>query len=151
VGAPLKRFSPSLGRRNIPINVRTLELTTCILPVLTLGREARGVDLTSGVNRLQTILNQCLRRLVGVGEKAPWVVTTPLVWELGLAPIEAMAVAARSGAFLKAPILNTCISKLISQPSPMCLSTWTSRTLRWVDRFARASTELAQGVRVPHP
>jgi hypothetical protein len=53
-----------VGGRDIPINVRTSMLKTyCILPVLAYGCEVWGMD---GVNRLQTILNQCLRRLVGV-------------------------------------------------------------------------------------
>ena len=138
-----------LGGRDIPINVRTSVLKTCILPVLTYGCEVWGMDSTSGVNRLQTILNQCLRRLVGVGAKAPGVATAPLLRELGIAPIEAMAAAARTRAFLKAPTLNTCISDLVRQPSRMRPNTWTSGTVRWLDRFARASAELAQNVRVP--
>jgi hypothetical protein len=50
--------------RDIPINVRTSVLKTCILPVLTYGCEVWGMDSTSGDNKLQTILNQCLMRLV---------------------------------------------------------------------------------------
>jgi hypothetical protein len=44
-----------LGGRDIPINERTSVLKTCILLVLTYGREVRGVDSTSGVNILQTL------------------------------------------------------------------------------------------------
>jgi hypothetical protein len=44
-----------LGGRDIPINVRTSVLKTCILPVLTYGCEVWEMDSTSGVNRLQTI------------------------------------------------------------------------------------------------
>jgi hypothetical protein len=96
------------------------------------------------------MINQCLRRLVGVGAKAPGVATAPLLRdELGIAPIEAMAATAMTRAFLKAPTLNTCISDLVRQPSRMRPSTWTSGTVRWLDRFARASAELAQNVRVP--
>jgi hypothetical protein len=77
-----------LGGRDIPINnVRYPVLKTCILPVLTHGCEVWGMDTTSGVNRLQTLLNQYLRRLIGVGAKAHGVATTPLLRELGIAPI----------------------------------------------------------------
>jgi hypothetical protein len=107
------------------------------------------MDSTSGVNRLQTTLSQCLRRLVGVGAKAHGVATTPLLRGLGIAPTEAMAVAARTRAFLKAPTLNTCISNLVRQPSRMRPNTCTYGTVRWLDRFARTSAELAQNVRVP--
>jgi hypothetical protein len=100
-----------LGGRDIPIHVRTSMLKTCILPVLTYGCEVWGIDSTSGVNRLQIVLNQCLRRLVGVGAKAHGVATTPLLRELGIAHIEVMAETARNRAFL-----NTCISDLVRQP-----------------------------------
>jgi hypothetical protein len=113
------------------------------------GVKYGGMDSTSGVNRLQTMLNQCLRRLVGVGAKGPWVATTLLLRELGIASIKAVAAAARTRAFLKAPTLNTYISDLVRQPSRMCPNTWTSGTVRWMDRFARASAELAQNIRVP--
>jgi hypothetical protein len=101
------------------------------------------------VNRLQTILNQCLRRLVWVGAKAPGVATSPLLRELGITPIEAMTAAARNRAFLKAPTLNACISDLVRQPRRMQPNAWTFGTMWWLDRFARASAELAQNVRVP--
>ena len=84
-----------------------------------------------------------------MGAKAPGVATAPLLRELGIAPIEAMGAAARTRAFLKAPTLNTCISDLVRQPSRMLPNTWTSGTVRWLDRFARASAELAQNLRVP--
>jgi hypothetical protein len=138
-----------LGGRDIPINVRTSVLKTCILPVLTYGCKVWGMDSTSGANRLQTISSHCLRRLVGVGAKAPRVATAPLLRELGIAPIEGVAAAARTRSFLKAPTLNTFISDLVRHPSRMHRNTWTSETVRWLDRFARASAELAQNVRVP--
>jgi hypothetical protein len=59
-----------------------------------------------------------------------------------------MAATASTRAFLKAPTLNTCISDIVRQPSRMRPNAWTSRTVRWLDRFARASAELAQNVRV---
>jgi hypothetical protein len=108
-----------------------------------------GIDSTSGVNRLQTILNQRLRRLVGVGAKTHGVARAPLLQEPRIAPIEAMATSASTRAFLQAPNLNTCISDMVRQPSCMRPNTWTSGTLRWLDRFARASADLAQSVRVP--
>jgi hypothetical protein len=80
-----------------------------------------------------------------VGEKAPGVDTAPLLRELGIAPIEAMAAPARIRAFLKAPTVITCISDMVRHPSRMRPNTW---TVRWLDRFARASAELAQNVGV---
>jgi hypothetical protein len=76
-----------LGGPGIHVNVRHSVLKTCILPVLTYGCEVWGIDSSSGVNKLQTTLNQCLRRLVGMGAKAPGVATAPLLRELGIAPI----------------------------------------------------------------
>jgi hypothetical protein len=95
------------------------------------------------------MLNQGLRRLAGVGAKGPGVATSPQLWELGIAPIEATAAAARTRAFLKPPTLNPCTSDLDSQPGRVRPSTWTYGTVRWLDRFAMASAELAQNVRVP--
>jgi hypothetical protein len=46
-----------LGGRDMPINVRTSVLTTFIAPVLTYGREVWGMDTTSGVNGLYSLLN----------------------------------------------------------------------------------------------
>jgi hypothetical protein len=90
-----------LGGRDIPINVRTSVLIKSrIVPVLTYGCEVSGMDTTRGVNTIQTLLNQFFRRLVGVVAKAPGVATTSLLWELGIAPIEATAAAARDRAFL---------------------------------------------------
>jgi hypothetical protein len=60
-----------------------------------------------------------------------------------------MAAAARTRAFLTAPTLDTCISHIVRQPSRMRQNTLTSRTLRWLDRFAKASAELTQNVRFP--
>jgi hypothetical protein len=76
-----------LGGRDIPINVRTSVLRTCILPVLTYGCEVWGMDSISGVNRLQTALSLCLRRLVWVGAKAHGMATYPLLRDLELTPI----------------------------------------------------------------
>jgi hypothetical protein len=92
---------------------------SCILPVLTYECEVWGMDSTSGDSRLQTLLNQWLRRLVGVGAKAHGVATTPLLRELGISPVEAMAATAITRAFLKAPTLNPCISDPVRQPSRM--------------------------------
>jgi hypothetical protein len=96
-----------------------------MLHVLAYGCEVWGVDTTSGANRLQTPLYQCLRRQVGVGAKAHGVATTPLLREREIAPINATATLARDGAFLKAPTLNTCIRDLVGQPSRMHQNTWT--------------------------
>jgi hypothetical protein len=68
-----------------------------------------GMETPSGANRLSTILIACLSRLVGVGTKAQGLAATPLFRELGIAPIEATAAAARTTVFLKAPTLNMCI------------------------------------------
>jgi hypothetical protein len=84
-----------------------------------------------------------------VGAKARGVAIAPLLRELGIAPIKAMALAARTRAFLKAPTLNTCISDLVRQPSRMQPNTWKYGAVRWLDRFARASAELAENVRLP--
>jgi hypothetical protein len=65
-----------------------------------------GMVLTSGVNKSQTILSQCLRRLVGVGAKDPGVAISPLLRKLGIAPIEAMAATARTRAFLKCMLMR---------------------------------------------
>jgi hypothetical protein len=84
-----------------------------------------------------------------VGAKAHEVATTPLLRELGTAPIQAMATTARTRAFFKARTLNTCISDVVRQPSRMRPNTWTFGTVRWLDSFASASVELAPNVRVP--
>jgi hypothetical protein len=103
------------GVWDIPITIRTSVLKNCIMLVLTYGCEVWEMDWTSNVNRLQTILNQCLRRLVGVGAKAPGVATTPLLRELGTSPIEATAATARTRAFLKSHTLDTCKSDMVGQ------------------------------------
>jgi hypothetical protein len=108
------------------------------------------MDTTSGANRLRTLSNQCFRRLVGVGANAHGVATTPLLRELGIAPIKATAAADGTRASLKAPTLSACISDLVGQPSRMHQSTATSWIAHGPDRVARESAELAQGVRVPH-
>jgi hypothetical protein len=133
-----------LRGRGIPSNVRILVLRTCILHVLTYGCEVWGMDSTSGVNRLQAILSQCLRRLVGMGAKAPRVATTPLLRDLGIAPIQVTAAAARTRVFLKAPTLNTCINDLVGQPSRLRPNTWTYGTVRWHVRHV-----LIRGVFIP--
>jgi hypothetical protein len=51
-------------------------------------------------------------------------------------------------AILKVHTLSTCISNFVGQPSCLRPNAWTSRTVRWLDRFATASAELSQGVRV---
>jgi hypothetical protein len=108
------------------------------------------MDSTSGVNTLQTTFNQCLLRLVWVGAKALGVATSPLLRWLGIAPIYATATTARTRAFFKAPTLNTCIRDQVRQPSRMRPNNWTSMTVLRLDRFARASAELAfQNERVP--
>jgi hypothetical protein len=84
-----------------------------------------------------------------IGAKPPGVATTPLLRELGIAPIEATVTTARTMAFVKAPTLHTCISDHVGQPSRMRPNTWTYGTVRGLDRFDRASAELAQNVRVP--
>jgi hypothetical protein len=91
-------------RHIILLDIKTSVVKACLLPVHTYGCEIWGMDSTSGANRLKTLLNQCLRRLVWVaGAKAPGVATTPLLRELGIAPIEATAAAARIGRSLKRP------------------------------------------------
>jgi hypothetical protein len=109
------------------------------------------------LNYCQTLLTRLLiKRVFFLEYFAYWdsacrtgVATAPLLRELGIAPIEAVAAAARSRAFHKAPTLNTCITDLVRQPSRLRPNTWTYGTVRWLDRFARASAELAQNVRVP--
>jgi len=137
------------GRDIIPINVRVSVFKTCVLPVLTYGCEVWGMDRTSGANKLQTVLNQCLRCLIGVGKNSPGVATAPMMRELDIAPIEATAAAARARAFLKASDLNTCITHLVDQPSRARPNTWTSGTVRWLDRLARANVGLAEGAHLP--
>jgi hypothetical protein len=88
------------------------------------------MDTTSGVNILYSLLNQCLRHLVGVGAKAPRVATTPLLRELGITPIEATATSAWTRAFIKATTLNTRISDLVGQSSRMRQSSWTFGNVR---------------------
>jgi hypothetical protein len=68
------------------------------------------------------------------------VATSLLLRELGIALIEATKATARTiRAFLKALTLNTCISDMVGLPSRMRPNTWTSKTVRWLDRFARAA------------
>jgi hypothetical protein len=101
-----------------------------------------GMDTTSGANKLQILINQCLKRFVWVGAKDPRVATTPLLGKLATPPVKVTATSARTSAFLKAPTLNTCISDLVGQYSRMRPITWTFGIVRWLDRFARASAKL---------
>jgi hypothetical protein len=107
------------------MNVRASVLKTSILPILTNGCKVWGKDSTSGVNKLQILFNQRLKSLVGVGSKVHGVANTPLLRELGIAPMEATAATARSRAFLQASTLNTCISDSVGQPSRLRPNTWT--------------------------
>jgi hypothetical protein len=84
-----------------------------------------------------------------VSAKAPLVATTLLLRELGIAHIME-ATAARTRAFLYGLNLNIWRSDMVGQPSRRRHNTWTFPTVRWLDRFARASAELAQGILVPH-
>lgn len=104
---------------------------------------------TSKVKKLQTLLNQVLRRLLGVGRYAPGIALAPIMRELGLAPIEAIAAASRTRAFLKASSLHTYISMLVAQPSTLRPNTWTSGTVRWLDRHARHAGERPSEVLLP--
>ena len=70
--------------------------------------------------------------------------------ELGFAPIEANAAAARPRAFLKAASLQTFINLLVGEPSRVRPNTWTSGTGRWLDRFVRTSEQgLPPDVQIP--
>jgi hypothetical protein len=143
----VEALESELRGHDIPIYVRTSVLKTCMLPVLTYGFEVWRVNATSGANRSQPTLNQCLRRLVGVGGKANGVAIAPLMRGLRIAPIEATAVAART----RALTLDTTTSDRVGQPICTRLTnTWTCGTVCWLDRIAKASAELAQGVHIPH-
>jgi hypothetical protein len=126
-------------------------LKICKLPALTCGCEVCGMDSTSGVKILQPVLNQCLRRQVRVGAKCPWGGhSAAIAGAINIVPIEETASTARTKVFVKASTLNMCMSDRVGQPSRMRPNIGKSGTVRWLDRFTRATAELAQGVRVPH-
>ena len=126
-----------LTSRDIPLNMRVLAFKTCVLPVLMYGCEVWGMNSSCGVNRAQTALNQAARRLIGVGRNAPGVACSPILRELGVAPIEAIAAGARARAFIKAQSLGTYISHLARQPFRSRHVVWSSGTVRWMNRWAR--------------
>lgn len=135
---------------DIPINLRVSVVKACVLPVLTYGCEVWGMSTACGINKLQTLLNRVLRRMLGVGRNAPGVAVAPILREFGIPPVEAIAASARARSYLKAAALSTYITVLVGSPSRVRPNTWTSGTVRWMDRVARmGGDDLPAAVRVP--
>jgi hypothetical protein len=107
--------------------------------------------MISGVSILQAPLSQCKKRLVGLGVNAhDWGGHNAAIAGAMSSAIKATAATARARAFMKAPARITCICDMVGQPSRTHPNTLTFGTVPWLDRFARASAELAQSVRIPH-
>ena len=141
--ASLSRF---LSSKRIPIEMRILSLKTFILPILTYAGEIWGMVGGCGADKLQTILNRTLRNMIGLGRGDSGVALAPIYRELRVPPIKAIIASARARAYCKASNLGSYICDLVGSPFISRHMTWTSGTVRWLNKWLRWSQVQTSGI-----
>lgn len=127
---------PFLRSSVLPPSMRWQVVRAVILPRLLYGAEVYGMNRTL-TNRMQTLLNQALRGILGgtLVQGAGRLPSAPLWAEFGTAPVCALAASRRARAYRKCFDLKTAIGTIIHQPLGIANWTWTSGTARWITRY----------------
>ena len=108
--------APFLRCERIPISIRLTILRSCILPVATFGGEIWGFNKGHAA-RLQSAFDYGLKLVTLRSGRSRACASRVLYRETGIAPIEALAAAARLRLLLKAPRMKTWIFVLSHNPA----------------------------------
>jgi hypothetical protein len=135
---------PVLGCSRIPLPIRVQIVKSCLVPVLTYGCELWGMAESRAVGP-QRVLSQALRTVLGTRRSTAMAHAT-LGLELGIAPIHAIATAARARALAKYPTSRCLIGDLVrNEPVRMRKWTWVTGSRLWLRRHIPAA------LGEPHP
>jgi len=118
----------------VPISAKLLVIKGILIPVSSYGCEL----FASSVRKIQPVINQALRAVIGLNMKSIWAQNFHLWAELGVPPLEAVAAKARIRLFMKASSgeLRTWIGVLANQVYRCRGVTWVSQCLRWLKKFS---------------
>jgi len=124
---------PVVSCIRIPLSIRVQIVKSCLVPVLTYGSELWGMseDRCQGPQR---VLSKALKALLGTRRSSLIAHMTPGL-ELGIAPIHAIAAAARARAMAKYPSSRCLIGDLVrNAPTGMRKWTWVTGNRYWLRR-----------------
>ena len=120
-----------LRKREIPIPMKMSVLRGVVMPRLLFGAEVYGMSKMI-TDRMQTMVNRALRKVVGLSSKA--MVSNVALWrETGVPPLAATTAGRRARAYQKTRTLNTWVPRLVDNPLKSRRLTWLSGTVRWLE------------------
>ena len=136
---------PVVSCSRIPLTLRVQIVKSCLVPVLTYGCELWGMaaDRCHGP---QKVLSTALKTLLGTRRSSTMAHAT-LGLELGIAPIHAIAAAARARALAKYPTSRCLIGDLVrNAPVRIRKWTWVTGSKLWLRRQLPAALDVLHPV-----
>ena len=120
-----------LRKREIPIPMKMSVMRGVVMPRLLFGAEV--YDMSKMItDRMQTMVNRPLRKVVGLSAKA--MVSNVARWrETGVPPLVATTAGRRVRAYQKTCTLNTWVRRLVDNPFNSRRRTCLSGTARWLE------------------
>ena len=141
-----------LRKREIPIPMKMSVMRGVVMPRLLFGAEV--YDMSKMItDRMQTMVNRPLRKVVGLSAKA--MVSNVALWrKTGVPSLAATTAGRRARAYQKTRTLNTWVRRLVDNPLKSRRLTWLSGTVRWMESnthklvsFLPKATRIPKGVR----
>ena len=116
--ATVNTLLPFLGCGTIPLSMRLQVVRAVIMPRLLYGAEVYGNNRQELTSKVQTLLNKCLKTMMGkLGGPTLTVPSVPLWKEFGIDPFCAIANGRRARAYQKCQSLKTTVGSLVQTRS----------------------------------
>ena len=129
----VNQILPYLKCNTISMSMRLRVVQAVVCQRLYYGAEVYGMNRKL-TNAMQSLLNKCLRVIIGVHVRAnPGSTPSVALWrECGLKPVCAVAAGLRARAFIKCYKLKTAIGELVRRPLRTPHWTWVHGTIKWM-------------------
>jgi hypothetical protein len=114
----------------VPIALRSLVISSCVIPTMLYGAEVWATKVLSA--KVQGVVNIACRYVLRLPRTTASVSVVAMLAELGLAPCFALAFARRIRLWAKAPALSTWIEQLVKHEYKLC---WSRQTAQCVKRY----------------
>jgi exonuclease III len=130
------QIQPFIYSKAIPLVTRIRIFKVIGLPVLLWGREVLGPS-AAHVNRLETVYNDTIKKMVGSSSKNTIFSVLALRRELDIESVHELVMHARTRAYFKFPNLKTWIANLVEQPAEQRKHGWVKGTQIWLRRYPK--------------